>query len=89
MEKEMNNLKRNKNVVKVNGDVNINNYQVNIIAHGKEDLSYLTHDQIQMILKGGLKGPEKYVEFVDKNQKKRHFCRFCVICWWNLGGSNP
>src|SRR5579883_1319228 len=39
MEHEMVQLKQNNNTVKVNGDVNIN-YQVNIVAHGKENLSY-------------------------------------------------
>jgi hypothetical protein len=29
------------------------------------------------------------VEFVDKSHNKnRHFQHFCLLCWWNLGGSN-
>jgi uncharacterized C2H2 Zn-finger protein len=75
LEQEVKELK-NKNNIEVNGDVNINcqvNCQVNIIAFGKEDLSYLSIDQIKTILKQGLKGPEKYVEMIHCNKDKLEY----------------
>jgi FtsZ-binding cell division protein ZapB len=71
LEQEVKELKT-KNNIEVNGDININ-CQVNIIAFGKEDLSYLTIDQIKTILKQGLKGPEKYVEMIHCNKDKLEY----------------
>lgn len=85
LQQEVNELK-NKNNVEVNGDVNIN-CQVNIIAHGEEDLSYLSLDQIKSILKHGLKGPEKYVEYVHCNNDKIEYKNIYISNRKNKDGS--
>lgn len=66
MEKEMKELKKRKPLT-INGDVNC---QINILAFGKEDLSFMTDKMKQQILNSGLKGVQKYVEMVHCNKDK-------------------
>ncbi|AYV75340.1 MAG: hypothetical protein Terrestrivirus1_214 [Terrestrivirus sp.] len=53
---------------------NIKNLQINLIAHGKEDLSFITEDQIKKILYKGFKSIENLTEIVhfDKNRPENH-----------------
>ena len=66
------------------GDINI---QVNIVAFGKEDVSYLTDKEIEDILYKGLKGPERYVEIVHCNKDKNEYKNIYVSNRKNKSGS--
>jgi len=53
---------------------NIKNLQINLIAHGKEDLSFITEDRLKKILYKGFKSIENLTEIVhfDKNRPQNH-----------------
>jgi hypothetical protein len=71
LEKKISKMGKNaKQTINVNGNINNNNYQVNILPFGKEDTTFLTNAQKKTILSHGLKGPEKYVELVHCNKNK-------------------
>jgi len=53
---------------------NIKNLHINLIAHGKEDLSFITEDHLKKILYKGFKSIENLTQIVhfDKNRPENH-----------------
>jgi len=53
---------------------NIKNLHINLIAHGKEDLSFITEEKFKKILYKGFKSIENLTEMVhfDKNRPENH-----------------
>ena len=51
-----------------------NNVHINLVAHGKEDLSFITNDQMKKLLNKGFRSVENFVELVhfDKNRPENH-----------------
>lgn len=81
IQKELNALKKAKRETKttINGNVignnvnNVNNYQINLIAHGKEDLTFLLVDDQKNILSQGSNSVSKFVEMVHCNDAKPEY----------------
>jgi len=53
---------------------NIKQLNINVIAHGKEDLSFITQEQMKKILNKGFKSIENFIQIVhfDKNRPENH-----------------
>ena len=51
-----------------------NNLHINLIGHGKEDLSFITNDQMKKILNKGFKSIENLTQIIhfDKNRPENH-----------------
>ncbi len=57
---------------------NVNNYQINLIAHGLEKTDYFKNSDIYSILGNGEKGVTKYVLLVHCNNDKPEYKNICV-----------
>jgi len=70
----MNNIDKQQNINTNNQQNNIKNLNINLIAHGKEDLSFITEEQFKKILYKGFKSIENLTEMVhfDKNRPENH-----------------
>ena len=70
IENQTNNQTNNTN----NQQNNIKNLHINLIAHGKEDLSFITEDHLKKILYKGFKSIENLTQIVhfDKNRPENH-----------------
>jgi len=67
MKKELTEMK-NKEKIVINNNININ-----IVAFGKEDLTFFTEEQKKLLLKRGFKSVETYVELVHFNKNKPEY----------------
>ena len=70
---EITNLKNELKEIKNTKIVIIENVQINLVAFGNEDFSFLSEEQRKLILSKGLKGPCKYVELVHCNPEKPEY----------------
>lgn len=79
----------NQKTTNVTNNVQINNQniQLNIVDYGKEDLSFLTDDNIREILLNGLRGVVKYVEFVYCDKNKAEYRNIYISNSRNKNGS--
>ncbi|AYV76118.1 MAG: hypothetical protein Terrestrivirus4_166 [Terrestrivirus sp.] len=70
----MNTIENQTNNNTNNQQNNIKNLNINLIAHGKEDLSFITDDQMKKILNKGFKSIENLTQIVyfDKNRPENH-----------------
>lgn len=83
LEKELKDVKKIRSVT-INGDVNC---QVNILAFGKEDMTFITDDMKKQILQSGIKGIHKYVELVHCNNNKPENKNIYISNRKNMNGS--
>jgi uncharacterized C2H2 Zn-finger protein len=74
------------NTVNIDNSIN-NNVQINVIDHGKEDLTFLTDSDIKKIMMSGLKSVVKYIEFVHCNKNKPEYRNIYISNCKNLNGS--
>jgi hypothetical protein len=85
----------NNNIVINNGDShnnikNVNlqqNITINMVPHGKEDLSFLTEDQKKQILNKGLLSINEYVKMVHCNDKIPEYKNIYISNRKNMNGS--
>jgi len=70
----INNIDKQQNINTNNQQNNIKQLNINLIAHGKEDLSFITDDQMKKILNKGFKSIENLTQIVhfDKNRPENH-----------------
>jgi len=74
IEKQQNNTNNINNINTNNQQNNIKQLNINLIAHGKEDLSFITEEHLKKILNKGFKSIENLTQIVyfDKNRPENH-----------------
>jgi len=78
----------NGDMINIDNSTNVNNnIQVNVIAFGKEDTSFLTQKQRDRLVLQGLKSIKGYVELVHCNEDKPEYRNICVTNRKNMNGS--